>query len=65
MAEDAGKKLGQILLEKGYLSPDKMDEALAIQTKSTDARMLGQILVSRGYVKRQHIDLALSKQGKK
>lgn len=56
------KRLGEILVEQGSLSPDKLDEALQIQGK--DSRMIGQILVSRGHVKRHHVDIALAKQKK-
>ena len=56
------KPLGEILVEQGSLSPDKLEEALQIQ--GGDKRMIGQILLSRGYVKRHHIDIALAKQKK-
>jgi hypothetical protein len=61
-SEGQVKKLGEILVEQGSLSPDRLEEALQIQ--GSDSRMIGQILVSRGYVKRHHIDIALAKQKK-
>jgi len=56
------KRLGEILVEQGSLSQEKLEEALQIQ--GADSRMIGQILLSRGYVKRHHIDIALAKQKK-
>ena len=56
------KRLGEILVEQGSLSADKLEESLQIQ--ASDSRMIGQILVSRGYVKRHHVDIALAKQKK-
>ena len=56
------KPLGEILLEQGSISEEKLQEALQIQSSTSGNRMIGQILLSRGYVKRHHIDIALAKQ---
>ncbi len=58
------KALGEILVEQGSLSAEKLEDALQIQSKTSDDRKIGQILVGRGYVKRHHIDIALAKQKK-
>ena len=62
-ATSGHKPIGEILMEQGSLSQERLEEALQIQT--SDPRMIGQILVSRGYVKRHHVDIALAKQKKR
>lgn len=61
-ARKGRKRLGEILVEAGYLSRAQLDEALAIQGKPGERRLLGQILVSRGFVTRVQIQIALAKQ---
>ncbi|NQU41589.1 MAG: hypothetical protein HQ523_16710 [Lentisphaerae bacterium] len=61
-AQSGRKPLGEILLEQGSITEDRLREALQIQASTSGGRMLGQILLSRGYVKRHHIDIALAKQ---
>jgi len=56
------KRLGQILLECGYLTEAKLQEALQVQAKATPKRLLGQILVSRGFVTSAQLQIALAKQ---
>ena len=55
-------QLGKLLVERGYLTPEQLEEALQVQARPGETRMLGQILISRGYVKKHHITLALAKQ---
>ncbi len=56
--EDEKKsKLGSILVEKGVISTDKLDEALNVQKKP-----LGEILVEMGAADKEEIDEALKEQ---
>jgi diguanylate cyclase (GGDEF)-like protein len=51
------KPLGQILLEKKMISPEKLDEALCLHWKR--GILLGDILKEKGYVKEHDIKSAL------
>lgn len=59
----ANKRIGEILVEKGYLKQQHLDEGLAAQTRPGEKRLIGQILISRGYVKPAHIKIGLALQG--
>lgn len=54
------KPLGQELVEKGYLTPKKLDEALSEQTRT--GRKLGIILVDNNYVSEEQIARVLASQ---
>lgn len=56
----ARKRLGEILLEKGLLAQDSLDEALNIQ--QTTGERLGRVLVRLGLVPEREITSALSEQ---
>jgi len=62
MATSRGPKkpIGQILLERGLITQEQLDEALAIQT--SNAEKLGRILVDRGYVKEKDVLRAYAEQ---
>ncbi len=53
---DASKKLGRILIERGELSPEALDRALASQKR------LGEILVDEGIVAQSPVQSALAEQ---
>ena len=42
--------LGQVLLERGYISEDALEAALALQKSDGRGRLIGEILVQRGAV---------------
>jgi hypothetical protein len=54
------RPLGELLLEKGLVSPDELELALAEQAES--GRLLGAILVERGYVSGPALAVALAEQ---
>ena len=54
------KRLGEILIDSGFISNDHLSKCLEIQKTSNN--MLGDILVENGYVKEEGIALAFSKQ---
>src|SRR5438128_761414 len=54
------KKLGQILVEEGLISPEQLEQVLLQQSR--DDQPLGRILISRGMVKEADLVAALAKQ---
>ncbi|GAG38557.1 unnamed protein product, partial [marine sediment metagenome] len=54
------KPLGQVLLEKGEVTQGQLDEALALQQRSTER--LGQLLSRLGHVDAQSVREALVSQ---
>ena len=56
------KELGQILIEKGLITPEQLEEALILQDK--EKKFLGEILIEKGYVKKEDIFEALTEQKK-
>ena len=57
------KRLGEILLGKGYLTQAQLEEALGTIGFTPGAgQMLGQILLGLGYVTQKQIDEALAVQ---
>jgi hypothetical protein len=59
-AESMWRPLGELLLEKGLVTPDELELALAEQ--SDTGRLLGAILVDRGYVSGPALAVALAEQ---
>ena len=59
-AESTWRPLGELLLEKGLVTPDELELALAEQAES--GRLLGAILVERGYVSGPALAVALAEQ---
>ena len=60
MIEKKNKKLGEILLEYGMVSPEKLEKALKVQ-KEKDKR-IGQILMELNLVTQDQINWVLCKQ---
>ncbi|MCM8773789.1 MAG: Flp pilus assembly complex ATPase component TadA [Candidatus Omnitrophica bacterium] len=56
----AHKKLGEILISEGMVTPKQISEAIALQAK--EGGRLGEILVKLGYIEEEQIVVALSKQ---
>ncbi len=54
------KRLGEILIEDGSLSPENLEEALLHQKK--EGGMIGQILIKLGYITEDHLVAAVGKQ---
>ncbi len=59
---DLHLRLGQLLLQRGEISEEDLEQALALQAVSTVPRRLGEILVSLGFVTHQQIKRALANQ---
>ena len=60
MKEKLKKRLGEILLEDGALSPENLDEALQHQKK--EGGLIGQILIRLGYLSEEDLVAAIGKQ---
>lgn len=56
------KELGQILLEKGLITPEQLEEALKIQSETK--KYLGEILIEKGFVSKEDVLNALTEQSK-
>jgi hypothetical protein len=59
-AEQAWRPLGELLVEKGLVSPEELSHALEEQENT--GRLLGAILVERGYVSGPALATALAEQ---
>ena len=59
---DTQRQLGELLVERGYLTEDQLAEAVGVQNRPNERRRLGEILISRGYVKASQIQIALARQ---
>ncbi|MFP3904639.1 MAG: GspE/PulE family protein [Armatimonadota bacterium] len=54
------KMIGQMLVEKGLITSEQLDEALEMQQDST--QMLGQILIDLGYIQKEPLYETLAEQ---
>ncbi|MBF0552371.1 MAG: hypothetical protein HQK60_17805, partial [Deltaproteobacteria bacterium] len=50
--------LGEILIKKGLITGEQLEEAINIQTRNPD-RYIGAILVDRGYISQHNLDAVL------
>lgn len=55
------KKLGEILIERGLLTPEDLERALGIQRERTGEK-IGRILIDLGFLAQRDLLLALSEQ---
>ena len=60
MAETKKRRLGEILIEDGILSPQSLEEALNHQKK--EGGLIGQILIRLGYVTEEELIAVVGKQ---
>lgn len=54
------KRLGEILLREGMITPEQLQEAISLQVE--EGGRLGDMLIKLGYLKEEQIVIALSKQ---
>ena len=54
------KQIGQMLIEKGVLSPAQLAKALEVQNQ--EGGLIGQVLIKLGYVTKEQIDLSVDEQ---
>lgn len=55
-------RLGETLIECGYITEEQLEKALTIQKSSEKKQMLGEVLIDLGYVKEEEILEELSRQ---
>lgn len=55
-------RLGEILVQVGYITEEQLDNALMMQKSSEKKRMLGEVLIELGYVREEEILSELSRQ---
>ncbi len=58
------KRIGEVLVDLGAVSPRQVEEALELQRQAKGARLLGEILVERGFVDEAALARALTIQGR-
>ncbi len=56
------KKLGVFLIEKGFITPDQLNEALAEYQLDKGSKRIGNILVNRGYLDFESLENAIQGQ---
>ena len=61
MQQQKRKQIGQILCEKGSISPTQLQKALNEQ-RVRDGQRLGKILIDLGYITQNQLDKALDIQ---
>ena len=54
------KRLGEILVKKGFLTEDELEEVISVQ--GADKKKLGELVVERGYATDNEVRYALSEQ---
>ena len=62
MGYNRRKKLGEILVEAGIITPEKIEEALEIQKNEKSGEKLGAVLIDMGYIKERQMVDALKNQ---
>ncbi|MGN0142427.1 MAG: GspE/PulE family protein [Roseburia sp.] len=55
-------KLGEVLIEAGYITEDQLTEALAYQKNSNQKKMLGDVLIELGFITEENKMRALSRR---
>lgn len=56
------KRLGELLVEAGVITPEKIEEALAVQRSRKSGEKLGTVLLDMGYIQEQQMADALMDQ---
>jgi len=53
-------RLGEVLLESGYLTEEQLNRALSIQSSSKEKKRLGEVLIETGIICEDRLNTALS-----
>jgi len=53
-------RLGEVLLDSGYLTEEQLNNALSIQQASTERKRLGEVLIESGIITEDRLNTALS-----
>lgn len=62
---EQGKKVGQIFLDMGLLSPKQLEETLKLQDREKQKKRIGEMLMEQGIITERHIQRALMLQKKR
>jgi len=54
--------LGRILKERGVLTAEQLEQAVAVQARSENSRRLGEILIDRGFIDRADLETVVREQ---
>ena len=55
-------RLGEVLLDAGYITEEQLTQALALQKSSTEKKRLGEVLIESGIITEDRLNTALSKR---
>lgn len=55
-------KIGAVMVRRGYVTKDQVQECLRIQKQLRRPEMLGQILLKKGYAQHRHVQAAIVEQ---
>jgi hypothetical protein len=61
-SSDGSLRIGQLLVDQGYVTEEQIEQALALQMVSAQADRIGDVLVTVGYVTPAQIQLAVAAQ---
>jgi type IV pilus assembly protein PilB len=61
-ATNTPRRLGDLLIERGFLSTDQLAAALEVQQRSSKAKLLGEILVDHEYCSEDHVVECLAEE---
>jgi len=61
---ERGKRLGEILVDMGFLEPKEVERALAKQAKSGSHKLFGEILLEEGLIPPDAVERALAVQAR-
>lgn len=53
-------RVGDVLVERGLITPQQVDEAVAVQQESGKRQLLGEILIELGFVSQEQLTAALA-----
>ena len=54
--------LGRLLKERGKITAEQLDEAIATQAKTENSRRLGEILIHKGFIDRADLEAVVTEQ---
>ena len=58
------KRIGNILMDMGYITAKQLEEALEKQRTDSEYKPLGQILIEKGWVTKEAVERALTVQSR-
>lgn len=60
MTETKTVRVGDVLVERGLITAQQVDEAISVQQESGKRQLLGEILIELGYVSQEQLTAALA-----